>query len=305
LPFLVRGLTADFLRGISANTLGGYHNTRSFRTIGRILESELRQPRYSLLLLGQLVVVVRARPGNRLASLAVLLAFLGGLLYRPVSPFPHAYLEHALHVVAALGLAGVLSVIFASTLWPVLARCAAITLVLFVSLPSWPASVDLVASVRALPSLVAGTLPKEPPPGVRGLLPMEREIRSFNWPDYRATVEHIRATTDSTSKVAVLIRTHPYPTFTGIAGRAPVFRAESGILWLVWGQGRTESDFIEDLRRAPDSLVVRSPGEKTNETRLKLTELEAEVDRLYEREARFGVFEVLRRRPPESIVKTP
>jgi hypothetical protein len=305
LPFLIQGLTADFLRGISANTLGGYHNTRSLSTIGRILQSELRQPRYSLLLLGLLVVVVSARPGNRLASLAILLAFLGGLLYRPVSPFPHAYLEHALHVVAALGLAGLLSAMFASTHWPALARYAAIALVLFVSLPSWPESVDLVASVRALPSLVAGTLPEEPPPGVRGLLPMERELRTFNWPDYRATVEHIRVTTGSTTKVAVLIRTHPYPTFTGIAGRAPVFRAESGILWLVWGQGRTESDFIEDLHGATDSVVVRSPGERTNETRLKLTELEAEVDLLYEREARFGVFEVLRRKSLESIVDAP
>jgi hypothetical protein len=283
------------IRGVSANAMGSYHNDRTFQSIYKSIYYELCMPQYGVVFGGLCVLGLISRRGERMERMAILAMFAGAIVYRPISPFQHAYLEHPIRLAWSTAIVGLFGWAYSSRRVPPIARWLLVAVVLPIGVPKWPAAVDLWASWRALPALARGELSEEAPPGVRHYLGMDRR-KFYNWPDYREAVLYLERETELATRVAVLIRDHPHPAFTGAVGRAPVFRGESGILWLYWGAGRTEADYVEDLRRVRDSVVVWAPDEKIEDERLRLEILTAEIRRLYEPAARFGRIEIWRRR---------
>jgi hypothetical protein len=143
-----------------------------------------------------------------------------------------------------------------------------------------------------LADLIRGEAPDRPPPGCR----YSFERRSpYRWQDYQAVLAYLRRSTAPDTPVANVLRSYPYPTLNGPAGRPSPFPAANGILYLWWVDSTLEPQFIRALEASAGVIVVWAPGEETTEPALRLERLEATIRRLYRPVARFGRIEVWRR----------
>ncbi|MFO0950769.1 MAG: hypothetical protein U0835_06355 [Isosphaeraceae bacterium] len=216
----------------------------------------------------------------------------------PLSPYPHEYLAHPSALVWSVALPLPLNWLWSTPRLPPSVRWLLILAALLHSVPRVPGYWRPDAVFPAVRDLWLGRIPKERPPGcVRGL-----EVRKtppkleYAWEDYRDLIEYLRTQTNRRTRVAGFFRGHPFPTVNGPAGRLPLFPSPGGILWLRFAAPELQAPFEEALTRPGDAVVVWAP-EARFEPRLKLERLEAVIRRLYRPEARFGIFEVWRRKP--------
>lgn len=294
-PLIAAGVMPDFLQGLRAASVGGdYYRV----TPGSFLTEMARQfnLRDGLTVVGTLLLLGAAPAGSRRSSRIWLAALACVLLYRPLSPCPHAYLDHPRMLVSAFNLA-VLSalVLEAGPIGtPASFRLIAVLSLLGLGGSLRPTFVNPIMAAKAPAALRSGQEPEIAPPGYRE----NREVKLaavYPWPDYREAIAYLREHTGPETRVANALE--GVPALAGPAARLPAFPAES-IAWLNVRPG-DEAEFAVRLEREPDSVVVWAPSEIGHNRRANrdfdLPLLEPVIRRLYEPEARFGAIEVWRR----------
>ena len=134
------------------------------------------------------------------------------------------------------------------------------------------------------------------PPGSvdLGIVPIEAPD---NWDAYCRLLKYIRERTGPKTIVAVVLKNFPFPSTNGATGRRSPFRVESGVAWMSVVAEDLDETFAGELERLGcDSIVVWSPAESDERPMLPLKRLTSVIVDRYEPEARFGRFEVWRRK---------
>lgn len=294
-PVVLAGVADDFVRWFKFAWYGsGYdqHGTGMRNFYGEVL-GPLKDIAGLAVFAGLVAMAVKDRPHRRLA-LTWLTAFLGVLLYKPLSPQAHYYLDHPSSLVWCVGLAVVTGWIWtAPSLVPTFRVLLVATIVLHAhpwTAPYWRPR----ASVVALNDLIMGREPIHRPPGCSDVL--DAGISTpFLWGDYSHTLAYLRDRTGPRTRVGAFFRNYPFPTVNAPVGRLPLFPSPGGVLWLRFAAPGLEAPFAEALEQADDAVVVWTPGVKP-EHRLQLPGLEEIVRNRYEPEARFGRIEIWRKK---------
>lgn len=294
-PLALAGVLDDFALSIRDSTLGGAYNRNSPLTFAAEMLRQLTM-RDIVTVLATLLLIGQS-PASVRRSVAVWLTALAGvMLYRPLSPFPHAYLDHPRMLVLAVNLA-VLSAMAreAEPLSPSL-RLTGVLALLALGSVLRPASASLEASLRETRHVVQGKDPWIKPVGYRR---NDRVMSAalYRWEYYRFTLEYLRKHTSPQTRVANALG--GVPALCGPTARLPVFPAES-VAWLNVRHD-AEPDFALALEEARDSVVVWAPSEYTQEPepgKPRMFEtLEPVIRRCYQFETAFGPIEIWRRRP--------
>jgi hypothetical protein len=294
-PLIAAGVMPDFLRGLGSASIGGdYYRV----TPGSFLAEMARQAnlRDGLTLAGTFLLMGASPAGFRRSCRVWLVALGGVLLYRPLSPCPHAYLDHPRMLVSAFNLAVLAALVREAGPigTPASFRLVAILALLGLGGSLRPTFVNPVMASKAPAALRSGSEPEIAPPGYRE----NREVMlaaAYPWSDYRETLAYLREQTDAGTRVANALE--GVPALTAPSARLPVFPAES-IAWLKV-RPDDEGEFARRLESEPDSVVVWAPSEIGHNHRYNrdfdLPLLEPTIRRLYEPAARFGAIEVWRR----------
>lgn len=292
-PLAWSGVLGDFARGVRAASVGGTYYRVTPATFAsemarQLTARDLATAAAVLLLLGGVSITRETRDSSR----TWLLGLASVLLYRPLSPCPHAYLDHPRMLVSALNLATLAALVLEARPLPDRLRLAALLVVLGMGGSLRPTFVNPVMAAGAISDLRAGRVPEIAPMGYRGN-PAVLLAARYEWSDYRAVLDYLRDHTDPRTRVANALE--GVPALTGPAALRSAFPAES-IAWLRV-RPEDEDDFAEALRGADDSVVVWSPaeGEGRAGRTTAIEGIEAVIRERYVPEALFGEIEVWRR----------
>jgi hypothetical protein len=299
LPIVLSGAMLAFLRGLSVAGYGGAYGRARLGAVGGGLLQELADP--TTLIALSLLAASSWWSRLRREARAWLLALLGAIVYRPVHPVQHAYLEVPLDVVRSVALA--IPVAWAVrcarlTAWP---RLALVLLLMHQALPALPRLWRPDESFDSLGPILRGEPAARPPLGSLRFfhrLPPGQIDRPYEWKAYHDVMAYLRRMTTQRTIVANVLRRMPFPGLNGTIGRLSPFRAESGICWMWLVEIDLDAEFARALEEAPDSVVVWVSDEEGVEPRMQLPRLVETIRRLYEPEARFDNIEVWRRKQP-------
>ncbi len=294
-PLWIAGIAGDLARGLKVVAVGGPYNRNNPATIVRVFMTQLGEPA-TLIQIGLLVltlVACRAESRHRAATWA--LALTAAMFYSPFHPAQHFYLIFPVMLVGSVSLAIPIGWIMErASIAPTL-RVIALLVVFSEMRPKVPRFCDPVASVAAIHSLASGDmLPAWRPPGSGNWYNSEY-ARAYDWKDYRRVLIHLRQTTGPATLVANVLKEPPFPAINGPVGRLCPFRAESGLCWMYLVDIDLEPEFVAELERSADSVVVWSPTVPPTLHRLELDRLTDVILRHYQPEVRFGRIEVWRR----------
>jgi hypothetical protein len=303
-PLLLSGLLDDFVRGLGILRRGGpYSDATSARSV-RILWAEVSQPQTSALGIGLMLLAVGS-PDRDLKVMARtwLLALAGALVYRPIHPLDHAYLRTPLALVGAVAWAIPIAwVVRAATGerrigFALLPGVLGILLIVYELIPmNFPRNCSLRVSIDSIRAAATGGWPELPPGAWVGYSPQRS---SYSWDDYCRLLKYVREKTGPTTIVANVLKQPPYPSANGAVGRRSPFRVDSGVPWMLMVAEDLDEPFARQLERLGcDSIVVWSTAEIDDQSRLALRRLTGVIMDRYAPEARFGRFEVWRRRCP-------
>jgi hypothetical protein len=228
------------------------------------------------------------KPRTRRVSQLWFMALLCVFPYAPISPRPHAYLNHPFILIWSINVAVLVGLLLASRTLSPQNKVVCVLLVIGLGVSGRPQFCNPYQSLEALKSLCRGEDPFFSPAGyvskpeIFGFVP-------YPWDDYHRTLDYLRKTPPNTRVANALLR---FPAITGPCARLPAFPAES-LAWLQV-QDDAQNAFARSLEDCPDSVVVWVPNEET--PHLKITQLASVIRRLYEPGMRFGVIEVWRRK---------
>ncbi|RUL89685.1 hypothetical protein [Tautonia sociabilis] len=295
-PLIAQGLLDDLVRNLRLASYGSHY---SRATPAGMLGEVVRQ----LSALGWVAVpaAVALLAGGvgepiRREARTWLLAASCVLLYKPLHPRSHDYLDQPRWVVWSVLLAMLSAIVCSLPIRSSRLRLAAAIALLAVAVPSKPTFCNPGASLAALSSLIGGPLPSGPAEAPPGYLhhgtPYDAAL--YPWDDYRRALDHLRHEVPRSTAVANLMGYQL--AAVGATGHRPVFRNESGLLWKSQ-VGLDDSYFIAQLEEEPDSVVLWTPSAEGPEPGLVSPALSSAVERLYEPAERFGVIEVWRRKP--------
>ncbi|WZP00009.1 hypothetical protein EP7_001626 [Isosphaeraceae bacterium EP7] len=296
-PLMLAGAFPDFIRGVRLAGYGGTYSRSSGGVVLAEFARELSQPR--LMVVPALVVLLgrAADRGMRRSTLTWLVLMGATLWYRPLCPMQHAYLDLPLRLTWAVGLAYVSALVLRARATPAL-RMATLLLMLALVLPARPANCGVRASLRAVASMMRGEEPAETPPGALALFAPGRPD-GLDWPDYRATLDHLRRSVPPDVRVANLLM--PFVGLDGPTGHPSPFTNEAGLIWLNLVHASDEPRLVADLELADESsLVVWVPVAVIGNAYFQAPELTRAVRRLYEPDRAFGRIEVWRRKREPS-----
>jgi hypothetical protein len=295
-PLWLSGIGRDFLRGVRLAAYGQPYNRFSWRSFawGLVVQVSLKELAVPLVML--LLIGTAPRPVRR-TSRTWLLAMLGVLFYRPISPLPHVYLKHPLMLIWSVNVAVLARLILGLGVAPSV-RLAMVLLTLGLQATIKPRFSNPNGTLDALPALRRGGESVTVPPGYvhNEGVPLSA---LYNWEDYRGAIEYLRRETGPETRVANALKA--VPAINGPAGRLPVFPAES-LAWLYMIRPDDVPRFAEALEEAGDSVVVWAPEEDRAFKEVKdfhIDSIEEVIRRRYEPipGARFGLIEVWRRKP--------
>jgi hypothetical protein len=297
-PLWTADLLDDLIAGVRMSGYGGPLSRLTGSEFAERMRANLTWPLTMPLWAGMVLSAWRGPAAVRGAAWSGLLLFWGAMLYRPISPRDHFYLEHPLVILAMACLVPVLSAGMAWRTMPALARLAGVCLAICVISPSVPRYCDAGRSLRAVGDLMANRIPEAVPLGAWDFFKHGDKVTgSYEWREVRAAVEYLRKHTRPDTDVVNLLRQPPFPTLTGMAGRPSPFRCEGGLFWASWGPPEPEEHFLGDLERASaDSVVVWVPDETAADPGMRLPCVTDFFREHYAQEARFGQIEVWRRR---------
>jgi hypothetical protein len=296
-PLLAQGLLDDFRNSLQLTAPGSSYNRVTLASFTAEFVKQLNSVRLILIPLVILLLMPRVPARTRSVCWTWLAATLGVLIYKPMSPFPHVYLDHPWQVVwvvdCALGAALLLRV----APCPAVVRLAAILLVLASAGTLKPRFSNPGGSVQALKRLGSGDPPREEPNGYRPS-PGLPSAAYYPWDDYREVLAYLRHHTSSRTRVANAL--HEVPALTGPTGRLSVFPAES-VAWLKMVRRQDEPAFALALEQADDAVVVWIPGEVGLNPSFRIPLIDRAIQLHYRFEARFGEIEIWRRRSPDNV----
>jgi hypothetical protein len=294
-PLAFSGVLDDFVLSIRESTLGDSYNRNSplkfaAETLRQLSMRDVVTVLATLLLIGQ-------APDSVRRSATVWLVALGGvMLYRPLSPFPHAYLDHPRMLVSALNLALLVAMVReARALAPSL-RLASVLAILALGSVLRPTFANPGASMREAHHALEGKTPWTRPMGYR----QNGKVMTaafYDWRDYRFTLAYLREHTRPETRIANALA--GVPALCGPLARLPVFPAES----IAWLNVRPDAEpaFARALESAEDAVVVWAPSEFLQAPRPGMprvpSDLAPVIRRGYEFEIAFGPIEIWRRRP--------
>jgi hypothetical protein len=298
-PLAIQGLLPDFLRSLGTVGYGGGYNRVG---LGSFARETLRQ--VGSLRIAAVPAIVgllwpAAKTPTRRLALPWVAAFAGVLLYRPLSPVPHAYLAHPLMVVWAV-VAAVLArmVLQDDRLVPSL-RLVVVLLVLGLGVTAKPRFSTPNGCREAIAELWRGQDPKPSPAGYASN-PEVRCAARYEWADYRQLLHYLR--TDLAPGATVANALKFVPAVAGPAGRLSAFPAES-IAWVTVVRPKDEDRFATALQADPRAVVVWSPAERDDPSLPRLDRLTDTIDELYEPHRRFGAIEVWTRKPAATLAR--
>jgi hypothetical protein len=312
-PLIVSGLLGDFVRGLRILRQGGPYSNSTLARSGRILLEELSQPKIWTLVIGLVLLAVRAPDRNlKVSARTWLVAFAGALVYRPIHPLDHGYLKTPLALVVAVAWAIPIAWLIRATTGErrigstLLPGVLVIMLIVYESIPILvPRNCDLRVSVDSVRAAASGGWP-EMPPGAWIWYSPQRGI--YRWDAYCRVLNYIREKTGPQTIVANVLKHPPFPSVNGAAGRRSPFRVESGVAWMWVVAEDLDEPFARELEElGGDSIVVWSPEEIDSQPRLPLKRLTEVILNEYTPEARFDLIEVWRRKrkTPETSPASP
>ncbi len=293
-PLAVSGVLEDFLRSLRESTLGESYYRTSLASFAAEMVRQLSMR--DLVTVGASLLLIRQAPASIRQTALVWLVALGGvLLYRPLSPFPHAYLDHPRMLVSALNLAVLAAMVREAGPMTPSFRLASLLAVLALGAVLRPVFANPGASVREAPRVLAGKDPWIKPLGYRqnGLV---MSAALYKWKDYRFALAYLQDHTEPTTRIANALG--GVPALCSPLARLPVFPAES----IAWLNVRPDQEpvFARSLEAPGDSVVVWAPsewGQAPEPGRPRLPSgLEPVIRRNYEPETSFGRIEIWRRR---------
>jgi hypothetical protein len=294
-PLLLAGVADDLVRGLRVVAYGGPHNTATQADAIRAFADQFVSWRTSVPLFATLLLAATPQNGPSRVAKTWSWMWLGVLLYKPIHPMHHFYLLLPLFLVSSIAWAFVVYWLTA------LQRSArpmfvlAIALLVYEIMPVLPAMCNFYESFRAVRPLLRGELPDEPPVGCQRAFLRDRNHPS-HWDEYREVLTYIRRETSPRTLVANVLNKFPYETINGPTGRLSPFLMESGICWMMMVDSDLDPEFAQSLLDSTDSVVVWDPRQIQVDERLTLKRVIAVILGSYEPAARFGHYEVWRRK---------
>lgn len=293
-PILAWGLWGDFTGSLAIVSYGGaYHRTSGFRIVSTWLNQFERGE--AIALAAAFCALLRTGTKDR-RERSLFVSAIGALtlasLYKPLSPYPHEYLNHPLVIFwcwSAAILAGwILRLRRGGEL-----RLIALGLLIGVHGGLKPEFCNPARSVHALVHLDHGDLPLEAPAGYTRHARVSLSA-AYRWSDYRNVLEYLRNDLPAGIKIANALKGSP--ALLAPSGRRSAFPAES-IAWLRLVKPGDENVFIRSLEECVDSAVVWSPLEFEHGMKPRLEGLRSTIMRLYRPRAKFGAIEIWERIP--------
>jgi hypothetical protein len=297
-PLLLAGVADDLVRGLRVVAYGGPHNTATLADAIRSFADQFVSWRTSVPLVATLLLAARRQNGPSGVAKTWSWVWLGVLLYKPIHPMHHFYLLLPLFLVSSIAWA------FVAYWLTSLQRSArpvfvlAVALLVYEIMPVLPAMCNFNESLRAVRPLLRGELPGEPPVACSRAFTRDRNHPS-RWDEYREVLTFIRRETSPRTLVANVMNQFPYETINGPTGRLSPFLTESGICWMMMVDSDLDPEFARSLIDSTDSVVVWDPRQIDVDERLHIEQVIAVIRRYYEPAARFGRYEVWRRRSEE------
>ena len=290
-PLALAGVLGDFWRGVRLTRYGGGYNTVGVGSFAKQFVDQVA-PLKILAVPAAIALLAGGTPTpTRRAARTWILAFLGILLYRPLSPQPHVYLTIPLMLVWSVEVAVLAQVILSRPGWPATARLAALLVLLGLEGSLRPRFSNPKVSLDALPLLARGEMPATPPAGYLSNPGVDMSAM-YRWDDYRATLTYLRTKLPpSTRLINALVGSAP---LTGPTGRLSALPTEA-IAWVRIVRPEAEPDFARAIEAADDAAVVWSPAEESTYPDEPVARLAPIIRRNYRPEARFGAIEVWRR----------
>jgi hypothetical protein len=286
-PLLIQGLLGDLLTSLRLTAPGSSYNRTTAASFAIELVKQANELR-NIIVPVALLLMMPAAPGRKTLLRTWLLATAGAFAYKPMSPFPHVYLDHPLQVVLAIDAALVVALLFERTHLSNVVRLVAVLFVLAPSVSIKPRFCNPGGSVQALATLRRGVLPEAEPNGYRPT-PGLPAAAYYPWEDYRSMLLWLDLNTRPATRVANMLK--EVPAITGPTGRLSAFPAES-IAWLKMVRAADEARFAEELDRASDVVVVWVPDEVGLNPNFQTPLLDEVVRRRFHLASRFGSIEV-------------
>jgi hypothetical protein len=219
------------------------------------------------------------------------LALLGAYFYKPISLWPHQYLDQPIALVWAVSLAILAAWLMTTPRLMAAARLAALGLMLAYCVPGVPRFSDPARSLQAIGPLVRGEDPAAEPPGcVKQFASAAWPSDRYRWEDYRAVLGYLRRSTPPQVPVADLLWNVPYPPVNGPTGHLTPFPTAGGYIHLWMVDPSLIDEYVAILRQNKDLIVVWSPGKRNP----FFPALDRAVSATYCPVARFGAIEVWR-----------
>ena len=293
-PLIVQGLLDDLIRNLRLASYGSHYSRATPEGMVAEVVRQLSKPGWLAIPLSVALLAGTSWEAIRREAIIWLTAAACVLLYKPLHPRAHDYLDLPRWVVWSVLLA-LLAAIVVTLPWrsPRL-RLAASIAVLAVAVPEKPAFCNPRAAFSAVASALGAQIEGESDDAPPGYIHHDShyDVALYPWDDYRRALDHLRDEVSASTSVANLMGYQL--AAAGATGHRPVFRNESGLLWKTQ-VGWNEEVFIEMLESEPDSVVVWSPAVEGPEPGLVSPLLIDCVQRLYQPDHRFGVIEVWRR----------
>lgn len=296
-PLVWAGVVDDFLRVLHTARYGGSYNRVDLFHFTFGLRRQVFDGATAWLLASNALLALAGPTRQRRIARTWTMALLCVLLYKPLSPVAHGYLDHPRALIWTVNL-GVLTgwLLQAIEIVPPL-RLAGLGFCLALTLPFLPRYWIPSASVRALHSLAQGSDPFLPPPGCADLLTNgDGKPSHYSWHDYRNVLAYLRQQTTRSTRVANMLRVLPFPALNGPTGRLTPFPAAGGILYVGLIDPSAGPAFARSLASSPDAVIVWIPEEFGVDFTMELPEVVDVIRSLYEPAIRFGQIEVWRRR---------
>lgn len=287
-PIALQGLMGDLVRGIRLTAPGSSYNQL---TASRFVAEFAKQFGAFAVIGVILAILLRigpARSATRAVGRVWLVVLAGVLVYKPMSPFPHLYLDIPLRIVWAVLCGLLVELILESGTVAASFRLAAILLVLGLGVILKPQFSNPGGSLQALRAWRSGETPTAEPNGYRPRAGLPAAAY-YPWADYRATLDYLRAETKPSTKVANCLK--EVPALTGPSGRLSAFPAES-IAWLKMVRRDDEARFARALETAEDIVVVWIPDEVGLLRDFQTPLIDAVIRERFRFDRRFGAIEI-------------
>jgi hypothetical protein len=290
-PLLRDGLIGELIRSVRRGGIGGRTDPMSVAlVISRTLRILSRlEVLATLISVAALAQYEGSSPSMRRLARVMLVMLVAAIVYKPLSPRQHDYLDVPRFLAIAMALSTVVGIVVRLDGIPWVVRLVTACLAIGTGAsPRWMQpywNIDSVAPALREMERAPNDPPRFIPPGYAGL---------YDLRDYYGLLAYLRAQIDPRLRIANMMI---YPiAITGPIGRLSAFPAES-LAWLNGVRPDDEGVFADQLERTPDSVVIWWPEEFAGSAYRRL---EVVIRNRYEPDAEFGIFQVWRRKTTSS-----